>query len=90
MRAAQCRTVHRRFLPHLRAAGAAWGWPDMAAPESPRRVHCAVNKTLDALPTTVFTKMTNLAIKHGSINLGQGFPDNELEGPASLKEVAHR
>ena len=42
-----------------------------------------LNDTFAALPTTVFTVMTNLANEHGSINLGQGFPDEE--GPASMK-----
>ena len=42
-----------------------------------------LNETFDALPTTIFTVMTNLAIEHGSVNLGQGFPDDE--GPKSMK-----
>ena len=42
-----------------------------------------LNKTFDALPTTIFTVMTNLANEHGSVNLGQGFPDDE--GPSSMK-----
>ena len=31
-----------------------------------------------------------LAAQHQSTNLGQGFPDDELEGPASMKEIVHR
>lgn len=42
-----------------------------------------LNETFEELPTTIFTVMTNLAIQHGSINLGQGFPDDE--GPISMK-----
>ena len=42
-----------------------------------------LNETFDSLPTTIFTVMTNLAIQHGSVNLGQGFPDDE--GPKSMK-----
>ena len=44
-----------------------------------------LNGTFQALPTTIFTVMTDLAIQHKSINLGQGFPDDE--GPASMKVV---
>ena len=43
----------------------------------------ALNETFGALPSTIFTVMTNLANEHGSINLGQGFPDDE--GPTSMK-----
>lgn len=42
-----------------------------------------LNETFEALPTTIFTVMTNLAIKYGSVNLGQGFPDDE--GPEKMK-----
>lgn len=48
------------------------------------------NEVLGGLPTTVFEKMSLLAAKHKSINLGQGFPDRELEGPASMKDEAYR
>ena len=36
--------------------------------------------------TTVFTVMSALAAQHGSINLGQGFPDTE--GPADVVQAA--
>lgn len=36
--------------------------------------------------TTVFTEMSALAVKHGAINLGQGFPD--FPGPDFVKEAA--
>jgi len=45
-----------------------------------------LNHQLSALPTTIFTLMSALAIKHGAINLGQGFPDTE--GPADMVEAA--
>ena len=35
----------------------------------------AVNQTLGSIGTTIFTVMSALAVQHGSINLGQGFPD---------------
>lgn len=47
--------------------------------------HKPLNKVFSSLPTTVFTTMTNLANEHGSVNLGQGFPDDE--GPDSMKQV---
>jgi N-succinyldiaminopimelate aminotransferase len=36
--------------------------------------------------TTVFSRMTQLAIEHEAINLSQGFPD--FEGPAFIREAA--
>ena len=44
-----------------------------------------LNDLLTDLPTTIFTVMTNLAIKHKTINLGQGFPDEE--GPEQMKKL---
>ena len=46
------------------------------------------NKVLSGYRTSVFEEMSRLAIEHQSINLGQGFPDEE--GPESLKEAADR
>ncbi|MEM1022670.1 MAG: aminotransferase class I/II-fold pyridoxal phosphate-dependent enzyme [Myxococcota bacterium] len=36
--------------------------------------------------TTVFSRMTQLAVEHQAINLSQGFPD--FEGPAFIREAA--
>jgi len=44
-----------------------------------------LNNLFTSLPTTIFTVMTNLAIKHKTINLGQGFPDEE--GPDKMKQL---
>ncbi|NVN06667.1 aminotransferase [Asaia spathodeae] len=44
------------------------------------------NAFLGSLPTTIFTTMSQLAMAHGAINLGQGFPDTE--GPAELIDAA--
>ncbi len=41
---------------------------------------------LGSLSTTIFTVMSALATEHGSINLGQGFPDTD--GPADIIEAA--
>ena len=38
------------------------------------------------VPPTIFTIMSALAVRTGSLNLGQGFPDQE--GPASVVEAA--
>jgi aspartate/methionine/tyrosine aminotransferase len=44
------------------------------------------NALLSAMGTTVFTVMSALAVRHGAINLGQGFPD--VEGPADIVRAA--
>ncbi|HJV21431.1 MAG TPA: methionine aminotransferase [Holophagaceae bacterium] len=40
---------------------------------------------LPQVGTTIFTVMSQLAAKHGAVNLGQGFPD--FEGPQSLRDA---
>ncbi|GAB2242763.1 hypothetical protein Droror1_Dr00019538 [Drosera rotundifolia] len=45
-----------------------------------------VAKRLEKFKTTIFTQMSQLAIKHGAINLGQGFPN--FDGPDFVKEAA--
>jgi N-succinyldiaminopimelate aminotransferase len=44
------------------------------------------NTLLSGIGTTIFTVMSALAVEHGSINLGQGFPDTE--GPADVVRSA--
>ena len=44
------------------------------------------NRLLSAIPTTIFTVMSALAVRHEAINLGQGFPDTE--GPADIVRKA--
>lgn len=44
------------------------------------------NSLLSATGTTIFTVMSALATQHGSINLGQGFPDTD--GPADVVRAA--
>ncbi len=44
------------------------------------------NRLLADAPTTIFTVMSSLALRHDAINLGQGFPD--VEGPADMVRVA--
>ena len=48
------------------------------------------NPVFTSLPTTVFEKMSRLAAEHHSINLGQGFPDTQLQGPQSMLQEVHR
>lgn len=45
-----------------------------------------LNARLQGFGTTIFTEMTRLAIEHGALNLGQGFPD--FDGPAAMKDAA--
>jgi ABC-type transport system substrate-binding protein len=44
------------------------------------------NRLLSDAPTTIFTVMSALAVRHDAINLGQGFPDTE--GPADMVRAA--
>jgi N-succinyldiaminopimelate aminotransferase len=46
---------------------------------------CMIER-LRGLGTTIFAEMSALATRTGSINLGQGFPDND--GPEEVKEAA--
>lgn len=41
---------------------------------------------LQGFGTTIFTEMTRLAIQHGAVNLGQGFPN--FDGPDFIKDAA--
>ena len=43
-------------------------------------------RRLDGVGRTIFAEMSALAVRTGSVNLGQGFPD--LSGPDSVVEVA--
>jgi N-succinyldiaminopimelate aminotransferase len=43
---------------------------------------------LDAFGTTIFAEMSALAIRTGSVNLGQGFPDTD--GPVEVLQAAQR
>lgn len=45
-----------------------------------------LNHGFSSFPTTVFEVMSKLAADHQSVNLGQGFPDDE--GPDSMKKIA--
>ena len=48
----------------------------------------APNPVFSALGTTIFTHMSALAVEHGAVNLGQGFPDED--GPLAIRETAAR
>jgi len=45
-----------------------------------------LNNIFSGLGTTVFTVMSELAVKHDAINLGQGFPD--VDGPEAVRQHA--
>jgi aspartate/methionine/tyrosine aminotransferase len=48
----------------------------------------AFNPVFAGLPTTIFTVMSALAVEHGAVNLGQGFPDED--GPETIRATAAR
>lgn len=47
-----------------------------------------VSRRLQPFGVTIFTEITQLAERHGAINLGQGFPN--WDGPEFIKEAAAR
>ncbi len=47
-----------------------------------------LSRALQPFGTTIFATMSRLALQHGAVNLGQGFPD--FEGPDFVKEAACR
>ncbi|MFE5238728.1 MULTISPECIES: pyridoxal phosphate-dependent aminotransferase [unclassified Streptomyces] len=47
-----------------------------------------LNRRLAEFGTTIFAEMSALAVRTGSINLGQGFPDSD--GPEAIREAAVR
>ncbi|MET8441956.1 pyridoxal phosphate-dependent aminotransferase [Streptomyces sp. NPDC004981] len=47
-----------------------------------------LNRRLTEFGTTIFAEMSALAVRTGSINLGQGFPDPD--GPEEIREAAVR
>ncbi|MGV9455790.1 pyridoxal phosphate-dependent aminotransferase [Streptomyces sp. NPDC003635] len=47
-----------------------------------------LNRSLAEFGTTIFAEMSALALRTGSINLGQGFPDTD--GPEAVREAAVR
>ena len=44
------------------------------------------NPVFAGMGTTIFTVMSALAVEHGAVNLGQGFPDED--GPRSIRDAA--
>jgi N-succinyldiaminopimelate aminotransferase len=52
-----------------------------ASPPNPR-----FNPVFAGMGTTIFTVMSALAVEHGAVNLGQGFPDED--GPRSIRDAA--
>ena len=47
-----------------------------------------LHSKLPKVGTTIFTVISQLAVQHGAVNLGQGFPD--FDGPAALHEALFR
>ena len=73
------RSVLRGQLSSHTVGAAGTGVPGMAPSSKP------LNTYFSNLPMTVFSVMTELANKHKSVNLGQGFPDDE--GPERMKAI---
>ena len=44
------------------------------------------NPVFTGIATTVFETMSRLAMAHGAVNLGQGFPD--VDGPVDIRQAA--
>ena len=51
-------------------------------------VHVHGNPVFAGQGTTIFTVMSALAVEHGAINLGQGFPDEDGPLDAARSGVA--
>ncbi|XP_042474161.1 probable N-succinyldiaminopimelate aminotransferase DapC [Zingiber officinale] len=80
-----CRSATRRFsYPSAARMAAVSTASEAKEPQQPPPV--LVAKRLDKFKTTIFTQMSMLAVKHGAINLGQGFPN--FDGPDFVKEAA--
>jgi N-succinyldiaminopimelate aminotransferase len=60
----------------------------MTAPGSAPGPRPLLNRRLAEFGTTIFAEMSALAVRTGSINLGQGFPDTD--GPEEVREAAVR
>ncbi|MFI1466267.1 pyridoxal phosphate-dependent aminotransferase [Streptomyces wuyuanensis] len=60
----------------------------MTAPGSSPGPRPLLNRRLAEFGTTIFAEMSALAVRTGSINLGQGFPDTD--GPEEVREAAVR
>ena len=52
---------------------------DVAQARAPKHVTPAVISRLPNVGTTIFTVMSGLALEHGAVNLGQGFPDFDCD-----------
>ena len=48
----------------------------------------SISRRLEPFGVTIFSEITDLAVEHAAINLGQGFPD--WDGPQFVKEAAAR
>lgn len=81
----------RGFYPFLRATmSTVSNEKEAAASQSQStemiRQPVQVARRLEKFKTTIFTQMSMLAIRHGAINLGQGFPN--FDGPDFVKDAA--
>lgn len=79
-----------RTISHMASAAAPTSAPvattENGAAKAIEQRPVQVAERLEKFKTTIFTQMSMLAIKHGAINLGQGFPN--FDGPDFVKEAA--
>ena len=61
---------------------------EVAQARAPKHATPAVISRLPNVGTTIFTVMSGLALEHGAVNLGQGFPDFDCD-PALIHAVTH-
>ena len=61
---------------------------EVAQARAPKHATPAVMSRLPNVGTTIFTVMSGLAVEHGAVNLGQGFPDFDCD-PALIHAVTH-
>lgn len=85
---AHIRNRSARVLPQVDAGMSTVSTPQVAggSTQNDEAPPLQVAKRLEKFKTTIFTQMSSLAIKHGAINLGQGFPN--FDGPEFVKEAA--
>src|SRR3954467_5362911 len=49
------------------------------------RIDMQIETKLPKVGTTIFTVMSQLALEHKAVNLGQGFPD--FDGPQAMRDA---
>lgn len=82
-----CR-LNKPWVRTIMASSVSTASSEQAAVKAQEPPPLQVARRLEKFKTTIFTQMSILALKHGAINLGQGFPN--FDGPEFVKEAAIR